>query len=279
MKIKKLIKLFFLIIALGLLFVTYCYLETRWIKLTKIEIKSTEIPDSFNNLKIVFISDIHHGPYLSIGRVEKLVNRINKLKPDLIIMGGDYVHREPKYINPVFDELLKLKAKFGIYAVLGNHDHWENAELTRLMMERNGIKNCDNKSYWVKIGQDSIKIGGVGDLWTDSQIIDSTIFDLKEENFCILISHNPDYLENLKTNLLDITLSGHSHGGQMTFLGIWAPIVPSKYGQKYRYGLKTFGKMKSYITSGIGTITPPLRFFCRPEIVIIKLKKINNYGP
>jgi uncharacterized protein len=276
MKIKKLIKLIGIIIVLGVLFVGYCYLETRWIKLTKIDINSTEIPDSFNKLKIVFISDIHHGPYLSLGRVNKLVNRINKLKPDLIIMGGDYVHRDPKYIIPVFDELLKLKAKLGIYAVLGNHDHWENAELTRQMMERNGIKNCDNKSYWVKIAQDSIKIGGVGDLWEDNQIIENSTADLKENNFCILISHNPDYLEYLKTDLFDLTLSGHIHGGQITFFGIWAPIVPSKYGQKYRYGLKTFGKMKSYITSGIGTITPPLRFCCRPEIVIFELNKPNT---
>ena len=270
---KKLIKVIFIIVGLGLLFLSYCYLETRWIKLTKIEINSTEIPDSFDNIKIVFISDIHHGPYLSIGRVEKLVNRINKLKPDLIVLGGDYVHRDPKYIIPVFDELLKLKSKFGIYAVLGNHDHWENAELSRQMMERNGIKICDNKSFWVRIAQDRIKIGGVGDLWEDNQILANTILDVKEKDYCILISHNPDYIENLKTDLVDLTLSGHIHGGQITFFSIWAPIVPSKYGQKYRYGLKTFGKMKSYISSGIGTITPPLRFFCRPEIVIIKLKK------
>ncbi len=272
MKLKKLIKIFLLLIILGILFLTYCYLETYWIKIKKIELISNDIPKSFVGKKLVFVTDIHHGPFFSIERVRKLVKRINELQPDLILMGGDYVHREPKYIEPIFDEFKKLNSKYGIYAVLGNHDHWEDSELTRRMMIRNGIKVCDNKSYWIKIGDDSIKIGGVGDLWEDSQNLDSVINDLKKSDFSILISHSPDYLENLQTDLIDFTLSGHTHGGQMTFFGLWAPMLPSKYGQKYRYGLKRFGDMQSYISSGIGTITPPLRFFCRPEIVLIELQ-------
>jgi len=272
MRLKKLIKIFSILTILGLMFIIYCHLETRWIKTKKIDIISKDIPLSFIGKRIVFISDIHHGPFLSIERVEKLVKRINKLEPDYILMGGDYVHREPKYIEPIFDEFRNLKSKNGIYAVLGNHDHWEDAELTKQMMKRNSIKICDNKSYWTKIGSDSIKIGGVGDLWEDFQELDSTTFDLKKSDFSILISHSPDYLEYMPKDLIDFTLSGYTHGGQMTFFGIWAPILPSKYGQKYRYGLKQFGDMQSYISSGIGTITPPLRFFCRPEIVLINLQ-------
>ncbi len=118
----------------------------------------------------------------------------------------------------------------------------------------------------------ALKLEEFGDLWEDSQEKDSTIYDLKKTDFSILITHNPDYLESMPKDMIDFTLSGHSHGGQMTFFGMWAPMLPSKYGQKYRYGLKQFGDMKSYISSGIGTITPPLRFFCRPEIVLINLQ-------
>jgi uncharacterized protein len=272
MRIIKLLWISIISIILVDVFFLYCYLETRWIKINRIEIKSDAIPKSFNGKHIVFISDVHHGPFLSIERVANLVKQINNLNPDIIILGGDYVHRDAKFIKPFFDEIYKLKPKIGIYAVLGNHDHWQGAELTRNLLHRNEIFDCDNKSFWVKIGNDSIKIGGVGDYWEDEQILDSTIFDVKKSDFCILISHNPDYLENMKTDKIDLTLSGHTHGGQMTLFGLWAPILPSEYGQKYRYGLKTFGTMKSYITSGIGTITPPLRFFCRPEIVWIELK-------
>lgn len=272
MKPKKLITIFFILILFGGLLFLYCHIESRWIKTKKINLVSNDIPKSFIGKKIVFITDIHHGPFFSIERVKKLVERINKLNPDIIIMGGDYVHRDPKYIEPLFNELRNLKSNNGIYAVLGNHDHWEDAGLTRQMMVRNGIKICDNKSYWVKIKNDSIKIGGVGDLWEDTQELDSTICDVRKNDFCILITHSPDYIESMPKDLVDFTLSGHTHGGQMTFFGLWAPKVPSKYGQKYRYGLKQFGNMQSYISSGIGTITPPLRFFCRPEIVLITLQ-------
>jgi len=276
LKNKKKIYTMISILALLCLFILiYSYLETRWIRIKNIEIKSVDLPKSFNNIKIVFISDIHHGPLFSIERVKSLVDKINLLKPDLIILGGDYAQRRSQmYVMPVFDELAKLEARIGIYAVLGNHDHHRNLKLVRQLMQRNGIKNCDNNSYWIKQGNDSIKIGGVGDLLEDIQIPERTTYDVKDRNFCILVSHNPDYINYLDSNLIDLTLSGHTHGGQVTFFGIWSPIIHSEYGQKYRYGLVKTGKMNSYITSGIGTVILPLRFFCRPEIVVITLKSV-----
>lgn len=268
----RLIKLFFVFVLLGFTALGYSYLESRWLRVRSIDLVSSDVPEAFENMKIIFITDIHHGPYLSLSRVSRLVNRINMLHPDVVLMGGDYVHREPIYIEPVFNELNRISSKYGVYAVLGNHDHWENAQLTRTMMHRNGINICDNTSYWLRIGLDSIKIGGVGDSWEDIQILDSTIFDLAITDFSVLISHNPDYLEKIDSDLIDLTVSGHTHGGQVTLFGLWAPILPSSYGQKYRYGLKHFGGRQSYISSGIGTITPPLRFFCRPEIVVFVLK-------
>lgn len=270
---RKAVKYIFILFTLGVVFLSYAYLESRWIKTTKISISSNEIPSAFDGKRIVFITDIHHGPYFSLKRVNKLVKRINDLSPDIILMGGDYVHREKKYIKPLFNEFRELVSKYGIYGVLGNHDHWESQKLTLEMMSQNDIKICDNRSYWLNIGTDSIKIGGVGDLWEDKQELSSTTNDLKSSDFSILISHSPDYIENIKGNLIDLVLSGHTHGGQVTLFGLWAPILPSKYGQKYRYGLKQFEESQAYISSGVGTVTPPLRFFCRPEIVEITLIK------
>ena len=97
--------------------------------------------------------------------------------------------------------------------------------------------------------------------------------DLKKSNFAILVPHQPDYIEKINMDLIDLTLSGHTLGGQITFFGSWAPILHSIFSQKYRYGLIDSGKTKSFISSGIGTVILPFRFFCRPEIVIITLKR------
>ena len=285
MKGKKRSKRLLIIILAGVILLIYSSLETRWVKITHITIESTDIPKSFDGIRIVFISDIHHGAALSIERVKKLVLRINDLHPDIIILGGDYTSREKKYIKPVFEELRNLKSKYGVYGVMGNHDYYVNGDLTKKMMTQNGIKMCVNKSYWLKINRDSIKIGGVDDPDGSNPEIDSTVYDVHKKDFCILISHRPEYIKQIKSDLVDLTLSGHTHGGQVTFFGLWAPILPSENGwwasislsnesQKYRYGLiHTKPNMQSYITSGIGTRFPHFRFFCRPEIAVLELKR------
>lgn len=154
-KVKK--KILFCLAAILVLLGGYCFIEPHWLKITEHVVTSKDVPDSFSGTKIVFISDIHHGPFFSRSRVADLVERINRLNPDMVILGGDYVHRNRKYIQPFFDELRKLKTMLGVYAVLGNRDHWEDAQLTRELMARNGINNCDNKSYWVKRGDGRIK--------------------------------------------------------------------------------------------------------------------------
>lgn len=285
MKHTKRNKCLFILLLTGIVLLAYCSLETRWIKTIRISIESHDIPASFDGVRIVFVSDIHHGAALSRERVRKLAQRINDIHPDIIILGGDYISRKEKYIIPVFDELRNLKSKYGIFGVMGNHDYFVNGDLTKKMMVRNGIKLCDNKSYWVKINRDSIKIGGVDDPEGHKQELDSTIHDVHKKDFCILISHRPDYIDNINSDLVDLTLSGHTHGGQITFFGLWAPILPLDNGlwaslsitrksQRFRYGLiHTKPTMQSYITSGIGTRFPDLRFFCRPEIAVLELKR------
>jgi len=286
MKIKKRTKRLLIAFLSVVLLLIYSSLETRWVKTTYITIESYDIPKAFDGKRIVLVSDIHHGSALSLERVHKMVQRINDLKPDIIVLGGDYVSNEKKYIKPVFDELMLLRSNYGIFGVIGNHDYFVDGDLTLKMMKRNKINVCENKSYWIKIKSDSIKIGGVIDPDGDYDAnIDSTIHDVKMKDFCILITHRPDYIKTMKTDLVDLTLSGHTHGGQVTFFGLWAPILPYENGlwaelatslesQRYRYGLiHPKPTMQSYITSGIGTRAPHFRFFCRPEIAVLELKR------
>ena len=101
-RMRKFIKYYTYFVFLATLFVAYAYAETYWIKINYVKVVSKQIPKGFEGKRMVFVSDIHHGPYFSIQRVKKLVAQINELKPDIILLGGDYVHRNPIYIMPVF---------------------------------------------------------------------------------------------------------------------------------------------------------------------------------
>lgn len=280
---KKLHRMFFLLlilIAIACSGFLYAYIEARNIKLKEMTFSSESIPQAFDGKKIIFISDIHAGKYFNGKDVANLVKRINERNPDIILLGGDNTYKDAAYSIPFFEEIAKLKSKHGIFSVLGNHDYWEDPELIQQGLINCGFNVCDNQSYWIKEGNDSIKIGGVGDLWEDVQIIENTTKDVEQNDFCILLSHNPDYMELLNTDRVDLMLSGHTHGGQITFFGLYAPIMPStghpeymQTGQKYRYGWKEKNNTKLYVTTGIGMGKFPFRFFAQPEIVEITLKR------
>ncbi|MDR2956351.1 MAG: metallophosphoesterase [Prevotella sp.] len=277
-------KKYIIIVATMLLFPVLCFLyayyEARSIGIKKIDFVSADVPESFIGKKIIFISDIHSSSHFTKDDVKTLVSKVNERNPDIILLGGDYTWKSAEYSRPFFDEIKKLESRYGVYTVLGNHDHWEDEKFIQQELTGCGFKTCDNQSYWIREGNDSIKIGGVGDFWEDEQLLENTISDLNKSDFCILLSHNPDYMEMLDTDLVDLMLSGHTHGGQITLFGLWAPILPSTFhpdlpqtGQKYRYGWVKKDNTSLYITSGIGMGGVPLRFFAPPEIVEITLKK------
>lgn len=256
----------------------YGYIEARNIQLKEMTFSNKDIPDAFIGKKIIFISDIHTDKFFTGKDLAQLVERINKRNPDIIVLGGDNTLKDAEYSKPFFEEINKLKSTYGVYSVLGNHDYWEGPKLIQQGLINSGVNICDNQSYWIKQGNDSIKIGGVAEFWEDTQILENTIEDVKPNDFCILLSHNPDYMEMLDTDKVDLMLSGHTHAGQITLFGLWAPIMPSTWhpeylqtGQKYRYGWKEKGVTKLYVTSGIGMGGVPFRFFAKPEIVEITL--------
>ncbi|MBA1336304.1 MAG: hypothetical protein HPY66_2739 [Firmicutes bacterium] len=270
-------KIFFILIAVALLVLAYTFIEPYRLEMNSIDIISRDIPVAFNGTRIVFISDIHHGPFFSRERLRGLVTTINSINPDIVLLGGDYVHRDAKYIEPCFQELSSLKAGLGKFGVLGNHDHWEGKDLTLQSMRKAGITAIDNKAQWLYKDGARIRIGGVGDLWGDVQDILPTVEGAEESDFIILVSHSPDYVERITTRKIDLVLSGHTHGGQVTLFGLWAPLIPSQYGQKYRSGMIETDYTRVIVSNGVGTITPPVRFFARPQVNIINLKKeVNN---
>ena len=267
---------FLLILFLGISILLFFFgiYENTHLEVRDLIIESDKIPESFENVKIIFFADIQLDYFFAKNRkrIKKIIDTINKTEPDIILFGGDFINKA-RGTTAVFQELKSLKAKKDIFMVYGNHDYYDFERISRMAREL-GIIELRNKNVLVSNFEESIVIAGIDDYRRGKPDIEETFSGIKEE-FTILLCHNPDYFEEMPQEYkkrTGITLSGHTHGGQINLFG-FAPFIPSKYGQKYRYGLKQFDGSKIYITSGIGAVTMPLRFLIRPEIINLKLRK------
>jgi predicted MPP superfamily phosphohydrolase len=203
--------------------------------------------------------------------VRHVVALTNALRPDIIVLAGDYVHQSAAYIAPAIGELGKLTAPLGRFAVRGNHDNWESVSLSRAALAEAKIPDLNNTGAWIERRGARLRVCGVGDLWTDHQDLDTALGDATRDDAVLLLSHNPDFVETLRDPRVGLVLSGHTHGGQIVLPGFGAPVVPSRYGQKYLHGLVQGPCSQVFVTRGVGTVTPPVRFLCRPEVVLITL--------
>lgn len=259
---------------LGAVF-AYSWIEPYWQKIRHYTIHNKKLPKDFNGFKIIFLADIHYGRTLKEKKLNKLIDKINDYNPDIILLGGDYVIKD-KYIKECFECLGNLKAKQGIYAVVGNHDVAEGLEETLEGMKKANIVSLNNDSVWI-YKESKIKLGGVGDLWTQEQILGNTTHDTTSKDYTILLSHNPKYIYELdKDDNIDLILAGHTHGGQfapMRHLGkVTSERVKRATGLQFLTGKKHFDGRDIIVSNGVGTAKFPLRLFTRPDILTITLK-------
>lgn len=250
---------------------SYPLLEARWCRLTRRTIPLPNLPESFRGLSVAFLSDLHHGPYVGLDYLRGVIDRTNALRPDLILLGGDYVSKSPEYIAPICAEMARLRAPLGRFAVLGNHDNWESASESRAGLDRAGLELVDNRGVWLRRRGDRLRLAGVGDLWTDEQSLPRALEDAQEDDAVVLLSHNPDVAEYQRDPRIGLMISGHTHGGQVVVPGVGAMVVPSRFGRKYTGGLVRGPAYPVFVGRGVGTSGPPVRFSCRPELVLLTL--------
>jgi uncharacterized protein len=245
-------------------------------KIDKITIKryifrSKDVPKEFEGIRIVFLSDIHHGKCFSTEKLRALVEMTNNMDPDLILLGGDYVDRDPERIVSFFKEAASFYAPLGVFGVLGNHDRWTDGDLTEKCMSEAGITLLDNRAVWIERAGAHIRVGGVGDLTTSTQDIMPMLDGTHEDDLMILVTHHPNYAMQLPKNKIDLMLCGHTHGGQVSFRGKWIPPWPGEAKLKYLTGVVKEGGTTMIISNGIGTVGPPIRICAAPQIWEITL--------
>ncbi|MCP4934546.1 MAG: metallophosphoesterase [bacterium] len=249
------------------------FIERNIVQINRYIVSIDNLPASFHGFTIAQLTDLHLGFLVSESFIKGIVYKANELKTDVIVCTGDYVQEEntTKEIDKVWPILSKLEAKYGVYSVLGNHDHWADPEKSLYWLERTG-QNIRHKCKSIYKGKDRIIIGGAGDYWEDDLKIDEA-FSCSEKDECrILLSHNPDSVDTEFETSLSLVLSGHTHGGQVV-IPFWGPPVLPVKNKNYTSGLMATPNTKLFISRGIGWAIYPVRFNCYPEIAVLQLVK------
>lgn len=256
-----------------------------YVKTFKHTMMLRDLPRELDGLRVVQLTDLHHGPWMPITQIRKVIADTNKLEPDLVLLTGDYVSHSRDYIPAVAAALNQLRPKIGVLGVLGNHDWWEDGPLTKKLLAEAGVLLIDNAKIHLTPGRkftttppaEGLCIAGVGDLWTDRINFYEALHEVPKSMPRLLLAHNPDTAEReelvQKLCRVDLMLSGHTHGGQIQIPFIGTPVVPSNYGQKYAQGLVQGPGCPVYISRGIGMSILPLRLGVPPEITLITFRR------
>ena len=246
--------------------------------IVEVNVEIKNLNPMFHDYKIVNLSDLHLGQWLTAEYLEGVINIVNKQKPDMVALTGDYV----SYIlDDVAEDLQRclsmLKPKDVSLAVLGNHDHWNGADRIREILKNSGIIDISNDVYTIKRKRNNktaqLNIAGVDSMMLQKEDIDTVMKKLPKEGPAIMLAHEPDFADiSALTGRFALQISGHSHGGQFIIPGLNTTILRGSCSHKYPVGEYQVGDMIQYTSKGLGTNIFWLRINCAPEITIFKLK-------
>jgi predicted MPP superfamily phosphohydrolase len=228
------------------------------------------LPSAFHGLRVVQISDIHHGLFLPKEWLSEAVRQANRLNPDIIALTGDFVTYSRRNIGPAAELLGRLRARYGVYAVLGNHDFRVDADAITSALRRQRIDVLRNRHVTLWFGGESAYLAGVDDYGYGADLR-RAMRGVPRDAATILLAHNPRVIHLASRHGVSLVLSGHTHGGQVNL-----PILGTVYGRsperlRYKIGWDRMGATQIYVSRGIGTIVLPWRLRCPSEITHLKL--------
>jgi predicted MPP superfamily phosphohydrolase len=246
-------------------------IEPGWIEVTRPTVPIPDLPPNWDGVRIAHLTDLHHGGMNDLDFVRKVVGLSNAERPDLIAHTGDFGGGLAE--AALAEALAALTAPLGSFAVLGNHDHEWFARGVRKMLARAGIRLVENTHALLARGGQLLAVAGVGDLEMGVQDLPGALAGVPGAAGRLLLTHNPDYAEQMPARpRVDLMLAGHTHGGKINIPLLGSPILPIRHRQ-YASGLAAGPRCQVYVSRGLGTTNPPVRFRCRPELPIITLRR------
>lgn len=276
--------------------------DTDNFQLVESQVPIVNLPPAFDGYRIGFLTDTHLGVYVPTAWVDQAVSMLRNARVDLLLLGGDFIWlpdrdlieqlypiRNPKFLREkddisvaaeifatVADVTSQLKPKDGTFAVLGNHDRWTDPRACLAEFKKKDIRVLLNERVDIMRAGQKLSLIGVDDYWTGVPSIPPLGARAPGQEARILISHNPDYVsELLRTSVpdLDLTLSGHTHGGQVKF-----PLIGALHFNiedlRFREGFYRDKWLTSYTSRGVGVVEVPFRLNCPPEITVLNLTRV-----
>ncbi len=248
-------------------------IEPMRLVMRKTTITLTACPAEFRDMRVTVFSDLHVGPpHITISRLRGIVNKANATEADLILMPGDFVETALgwRMATPeeIAAELKRLRAKVGVFAVLGNHDWWYDSGRVRRAFEKEGIQVLDNQAIKIEHRGKAFWLAGFADAWAGHPNIEGTMKQITDDAPVIAFTHNPQIFPRIPARV-SLTIAGHTHGGQLWLPFIGYPVISD---WPYSIGHFTESGRHLFVTPGIGTSICPVRFGVPPEISILTIR-------
>jgi predicted MPP superfamily phosphohydrolase len=234
------------------------------------QIRLRRLPRELDGFRIVQLSDLHHSPFTSREQIERAIETANSLQPDIVALTGDYVSKEREYAAPCAELLGELRPRHGVFAVLGNHDHWTDAALITDLFRAEGITVLINQGMHFEKNGAAFWLAGVDDTMVGLEDLPLALAGASEQEFKLLLAHNPIILRRAARAGVDLVLSGHTHGGQVSLRSDRS--ASGRPRRRLLKGLARQGETQIYVTRGLGTVVLPVRFGCPPEVSLLELR-------
>ncbi len=245
--------------------------------ITELSVSTADLDPAFDGYRIVQITDIHFGHWVTTKRLNGIVDLINDQQPDLVVNTGDFVsYVMEELADDLAAGLRRIQSKDGSLAVLGNHDHWmDPARVTEILAAGN-VTVLSNDLVTIGKGEATLYVAGVDNISVGADDLELVLEKLPPKGAAVMLAHEPDFADKTAaTGRFFLQLSGHSHGTQLVppFVG---PVIRGTHFQNYPNGRYQVGSMVQYTSNGVGTHAVRLRINCPPEIVVITLHSENT---
>ena len=264
----------FVILAAAMLLISSCAtLSPNGVgRVKRYTFAEESVPEELDGWKFAFVSDLHYPSLFTPKRLGKLVRKLQKEAPDILLLGGDYV-TDSDSIDVLFESLSAAMPRWNTFAVLGNHDK-RNEELIRQAMDKYGIYLLDGVAWRTEFLdiRGGYTVAGVYDSFANDTLFVQYMECVEDSEFVIFVSHTPDFVERHSITA-DLAFAGHTHGGQVSLFGLYTPVKNTCYGRRFLRGRnRTTNGTTIITTNGVGTSRRKIRFCVPSEIVVVTLK-------